>query len=378
MIVAFLGPSLSLGRAEAIADAAFLEPAAQGDVFRAARHRPDVIALIDGRFLDTPAVWHKEILWAMANGVRVVGGGSMGALRAAELADFGMVGVGRVFDAYRCGELSDDDEVALVHADASGGWRPASEPMVNIRATLRAASASGLLADAEREALESLAKATFFPERTYDGLLEAARVRGAVGPAVLEAVAKFLPEGRVDLKGEDAEAVLREAVRLERLPAPRAEFEFEHTALFEQLIRAAGRGGAELADQEQLDADVLEQWLDRQPEAGASLRREAMLRLLARDEAARHGFPASPDLVAEEITRLRLRHGLLEPADLEQWLHENDLDLDAFLALAEEEARLEWVAELLRSELPGPLCDSLRSAGAYPQAKRECNADALQ
>jgi hypothetical protein len=39
----------------------------------------------------------------------------MGALRAAELHTFGMVGVGRVFEGYRDGVYEDDDEVAVVH-----------------------------------------------------------------------------------------------------------------------------------------------------------------------------------------------------------------------------------------------------------------------
>jgi hypothetical protein len=45
-------------------------------------------------FDSTPAVLHKEILWAMDRGVGVSGAASMGALRAAELHWYGMVGVG--------------------------------------------------------------------------------------------------------------------------------------------------------------------------------------------------------------------------------------------------------------------------------------------
>ena len=45
----------------------------------------------------------------------------MGALRAAELHAFGMRGVGRIFEAFRDGELEDDDEVAVVHGPAEPG-----------------------------------------------------------------------------------------------------------------------------------------------------------------------------------------------------------------------------------------------------------------
>src|SRR5688572_32760283 len=52
------------------------------------------------------------------SGVRVFGAASMGALRAAELQPFGMIGVGQVFQAYRRGHLTDDDEVAVAHGPA--------------------------------------------------------------------------------------------------------------------------------------------------------------------------------------------------------------------------------------------------------------------
>ena len=49
---------------------------------RSIAHRPRAIGIIDGYFQQVPSVWHKEILWAMAQGVHVFGSASMGALRA--------------------------------------------------------------------------------------------------------------------------------------------------------------------------------------------------------------------------------------------------------------------------------------------------------
>jgi hypothetical protein len=100
----FSGPTLPPREAEARLDALCLPPARQGDIWRAVRaHRPAAIGLIDGVFLDAPAVWHREILWALSEGVHVFGAASMGALRAAELDGFGMRGVGRIYAAYRNG-----------------------------------------------------------------------------------------------------------------------------------------------------------------------------------------------------------------------------------------------------------------------------------
>ena len=94
-------------RRRAILDADYRPPAKQGDICRAVQERgPDAVALIDGYFEQVPAVWHKEILWAMKLGVQVYGASSMGALRAAELQQFGMIGVGKIFEAYVSGRFS--------------------------------------------------------------------------------------------------------------------------------------------------------------------------------------------------------------------------------------------------------------------------------
>ena len=83
----FLRPTLARRDAEQLIDAVMLPPAQQGDVFRAVHvHRPAAIGLIDGAFAEARPVWHREILWAMSQGVHVFGAASMGALRAVELA----------------------------------------------------------------------------------------------------------------------------------------------------------------------------------------------------------------------------------------------------------------------------------------------------
>jgi hypothetical protein len=93
----FVGPTVPIPDARAVLDAVYLPPVQQGDVYRAVvHHRPRAVGIIDGYFQQVPSVWHKEILWAMAQGVHVFGSASMGALRAAELAPFGMRGVGEI------------------------------------------------------------------------------------------------------------------------------------------------------------------------------------------------------------------------------------------------------------------------------------------
>ena len=106
-VVAFLGPSLPAREARRLGPCRVLPPARAGDVLAVLPERPLAIALVDGVFETTPSVWQHELLLALDAGVAVFGGGSMGALRAAELAPLGVVGVGRIFRWYRDGKLMD-------------------------------------------------------------------------------------------------------------------------------------------------------------------------------------------------------------------------------------------------------------------------------
>jgi len=133
----------------------------------------------------------------------VFGSASMGALRAAELASFGMEGVGAIFEAYRDGLLKDDDEVAVTHAPAEAGFAVQSEAMVNIRATLAAAEATGVLRPPSRVTLERIAKDLFYPDRTYPLILRHAAEQGEPADVACEQRVELLlrerraREGRV-------------------------------------------------------------------------------------------------------------------------------------------------------------------------------------
>jgi hypothetical protein len=172
-IVIFLGPSLSIDEARRTLPARYLGPARCGDVLRARRLSPRVIAIVDGVFARTAAIWHKEILLALDDGISVFGASSMGALRAAELVPFGMVGIGRIFEAYRDGLYTDDDEVALLHGPIDSGYREMSQAMVNIRATVAHAVSSGVIHPDSGERVIGCAKAAFYQVRSLDAAIEA-------------------------------------------------------------------------------------------------------------------------------------------------------------------------------------------------------------
>jgi hypothetical protein len=245
-LVVFTGPTLPPAEARDVLDALYLPPVSEGDVYRAALEGPRAIGIIDGYFENVPSVWHKEILHAMARGIRVFGSASMGALRAAELAAFGMVGIGATFQAYRDGILEDDDEVAVIHGPAELGFPMLSEAMVNIRRTLSDAHGEGVISPLARTRLELIAKALPYRERAYHALLSHGRAAG-LPEDELSRFKAWLPNGRYDQKREDAFLMLRamrEFSKQDEPPLPVA-YHFEHTTLWEQAARMAAQRGAE-------------------------------------------------------------------------------------------------------------------------------------
>jgi len=204
-IVVFLGPSLSLDKAREMLEADFRPPAKRGDIYRAAREGARVICLIDGVFFQDCSVAHKEVLYALEAGARVLGASSMGALRASELDAYGMEGVGMIYEAYRSGRLVSDDEVALTFDPFT--FAPQSEPLVNIRFNLDLAWQNGVIDSAARERLLHCASSLYFPERSYERMLAAEK--GLVEDEDLQAVSTFLEREKRDFKMEDAVCALQ-------------------------------------------------------------------------------------------------------------------------------------------------------------------------
>jgi hypothetical protein len=235
--VIFVGPTLygdAALRSEAFV---WLPPAMRGDLYAVAQRRPGFIGLIDGCFETGPAVWHKEILWALAHGVHVYGSASMGALRAAELAPFGMIGIGAIYEAYRDGRLQDDGDVAVLHTPAELGHRPLTEAMVDFRATIECALAERRISQRTGNVLLEIGKATFFKERTWEQILAQA-AKTDIPLAQIEGLKRWLPHRRVEQKRRDALkmlAAITRAARRRHQPY-RARFAFQDTQFWQSLI----------------------------------------------------------------------------------------------------------------------------------------------
>lgn len=368
-ILVFLGPTLPVSEARARLDATYLPPASMGDVLRAVEASPKVIAIVDGLFENVPAVWHKEVLYALSKGVRVFGASSMGALRAAELHAFGMEGIGEIFQAFATGALEDDDEVAVAHAAAEHGYRALSEPMVDVRATVKAAVESGCLDEGAARAVLRAAKGMFYADRRWPAIVAAAAREGLSAEGA-RAVESFVREGKVARKREDAVAMVRAmGDRFARPVAPfQADFAFERTDAWELIRQKAeatplpgAAGEAVSASHGELLRALAERGCLHEALQGA------LARALSLEVAARQGRRVEGQALSEAVESFRRARGLFTPDAMARWLADNDVrDPDRFLRA---EALVAWAVERTAPETLRHLADHLRSTGQYAELR---------
>lgn len=209
--VLFAGPSI-VGLAIP-PEVALRPPAMCGDLVALLADPPTVVGLADGYFGLAPSVWHKEILALLSRGVRVIGAASLGALRAAELAESGMVGVGAIHAAYRAGTIERDDAVMLLHAPADYGFAPLTLPLVDAEYVLNAVTCGS----SERRMMQRIVRTMAYETRTWQRCLDAYRARtGSIFPVSL---AELL--GAPSLKRMDAALLIEKLHEAAREPAIR-------------------------------------------------------------------------------------------------------------------------------------------------------------
>jgi hypothetical protein len=200
--IVYIGPTLPANEVRSMFPSVTVAaPISCGELYALAkqRQRPKRVLIVDGYFERMAAVWHKEILFALERGIVVYGAASMGALRAAELAPMGMIGIGRIFRDYASGRRSADDEVAVAHLPAEFNYRSNSDALVNIRATLRRAEKHRVINVKQSRDILAVAKSTHYRERRWSALIENASAD----------FRRWLPSNFVDQKAVDARAALR-------------------------------------------------------------------------------------------------------------------------------------------------------------------------
>ena len=164
-LTVFSGPTIS----EAFMPHPSIEwrpPARKGDLASMARDRARILVFIDGMFLHQPAPTHTEILNVLESGVRLIGSASMGALRAADLGAYGMIGVGVAYRALLNGMITDDAELGVAMSPFS--YEALSIPLIEVRRAI--AIARPALSEHTARRIFEVARNVHFMERTPEVL----------------------------------------------------------------------------------------------------------------------------------------------------------------------------------------------------------------
>lgn len=202
--IIYTGLSVDFDEAKSILNenVIYKPPIKRGDIDEALKENPDIIGIIDGVFHQSPAVAHKEILKAIDSGVKVIGSSSMGALRASELDVLGMIGIGYVYEQYRDGEITSDDDVA-VSLDKDT-LEALSVPLVNMKYVFTNAESENIITSEEKKELLDIAKEIFYPKRIYSLVLN----RSSLDEATKDVLIDFIASSK-DIKKEDGKELIR-------------------------------------------------------------------------------------------------------------------------------------------------------------------------
>lgn len=166
-VVIFLGPTCPAEDARAILPGVLVVPPVnRGDLYRYRVLKYSLLVMVDGVFADTPSVSPREIVDVVRDGALVIGASSMGALRAADCAPAGAVGLGQIYRLYRRKIISSEDEVAVAFR-ADQPFPPLTESLVNMRIALRRATRTRLLTNSQADLIVSTAGSMHYSERTW-------------------------------------------------------------------------------------------------------------------------------------------------------------------------------------------------------------------
>lgn len=235
--IVFAGPSIHRAELTAYANITLCPPAASGDILAAVELGARTIGLIDGVFGDCAAVWHKELLFALSEGVAVYGAASMGALRAAECDSFGMKGIGRIYEQYRDGSRLSDADVAVLHGPPVMGFQPVTIALVDAEETIR--TLQSLIGDEKTDSLLVAARRTHFSRRTWRSIVAAARLD--------QGIASILSRNAISVKRLDAEMLLDAVNNHDNHSDVRPAWRFQNTLFFQEMMARNAEQAARFA-----------------------------------------------------------------------------------------------------------------------------------
>lgn len=362
-ILVFAGPTISRQEIQQHLDATILPPPAQGDLLSSLdKYCPQAMGIIDMAF--PRSAWVSEVHYALRSGVAVYGAGAQGALRAVELQDYGMKGLGSVYADFASGTVSEDAAILACFTEQEGCYTKTSESLVNVTATLRAAHEQGLLNEAAWDHLAQRAGQLHWKQRRWDRLL---LPEFFASLAAYEKMCDWIQTNAVDVQKQDAIALLRAIVA-------------DKEQLRQRTYRPADRYG------------VLDKIYRRERKADRNTG-SAPLFSVAHHAAINHPRPLevnfngmNRDIVVFFAERMELEptreevdyewtvfrnERSLDREGVAQWCHDNDMTAEAMDELIRKNALCRKMHQWMTmkhgmARATGPFLDELKMRGEYP------------
>jgi len=250
--------------------------------------------------------------------------------------------------------------------------------LVNIRFTLDAAKLAGVIDQQSSDAFLQQASSLHFSMRTFSNVLKSLRDADFDSKS-LDSFEQWLPFGKVDQKRADALLLLDRLKTLEQSPVPAfvPDFHFEITEIWSGALlqsQADARRAAPLSAKSQA---ILEQ-LRQDQSVFENVKKSALLRLFVKQFSENTGSTLSDSgdinfvsdvsrqRIRQKIDEFRRQHNLWDREAINDWLHDQDVELMRFESLMQHEAWLDdFMQEPLSPGLQSAIIDYLRISGAY-------------
>lgn len=235
--------------------------------------------------------------------------------------------------------------------------------MVNIRYALAQAADEKVIDSQVQQQLTDIAKALFYPDRSWPALFYHAKKQAVDGSAV-SAMQDFVKVKQPNQKRDDAITVLREVRQLAGLGTlvqGENNYVFEHTVFWEHLITYFSRSGD--AEGDEVSNERIRNHVRLADKDRDSIRQRALLMFLIEQEARRIGFKITDDRAA--LQRFRYQRGLFTQPLLLGWLKENGVNKDECLEIARRELLAVRMEQRYAEQIDQGLKAVLQQDGKY-------------
>jgi YcaO-like protein with predicted kinase domain len=185
-------------------DIVYVSPAEQGDMLMTILEGFKNILIIDGYFYSKFPCTTFEVMLALENNINVFGSSSIGALRAVELDNYGMRGIGYVYNYLKKQRIKPYHIVAQVYDEQD---KPLSTPLVNIIYFLESALNEGVISKDDFDKCFNLVDNIHFLNLSFKYFFKQLKSKNIVPESVVSELENYLfvkGEQYFDIKKKDA------------------------------------------------------------------------------------------------------------------------------------------------------------------------------